>query len=433
MSTLSTRLLFGIGLALIPLLRVDLAQAQEGTRWHHGVVVDKSGGAVSGARLTVRTAQGAPLQDTATAADGSFALDVLPPGSYWLDVSAYPFENRRGRFDLDGARADPVRVVLGLAPFQSEVTVTAERGTMTDVDRTGPIVTVRTASDFRQRPLATIGNALEGAAGVMVQQSTYGQVSPFLRGLTGYQVLNLVDGVRLNNTTFRSGPNQYLALVDPSQGERIEAMLGPASAQFGSDAMGGAIQVVTPDVHFSTNGGWMTTGAVDLFAASADESRGADGSVFLRGHAGRLTPGAWRSARRGWTRLSSRLAPSVRSERRPDRRLARRSSSGHGLHAVGDLRQGHGASWDRSEPHRVVPTERPRQGPRLQGSVGRPRAAAVRVRSATPAAAVRALRTSGHRPARLVERHVLGERARRRVHTSEPPSDGSSRRRRGGG
>ncbi|MGH9162504.1 MAG: TonB-dependent receptor, partial [Vicinamibacteraceae bacterium] len=267
----------------MPLLRADLVQAEEGTRWHHGVVVDESGGAVSGARLTVRTTQGAPLQDTATATDGSFALDALPPGSYWLDVTAYPFENRRLRFDLDGAQADPMRIVLGLAPLQSEVTVTAERGMMTDVDRAAAVVTVQAASDFRQRPLATIGNALEGATGVMVQQSTYGQVSPFLRGLTGYQVLNLVDGVRLNNTTFRSGPNQYLALVDPSQGERIEAMLGPASAQFGSDAMGGAIQVVTPNVHFSTSGGWMTTGAIDLFMGSADESRGADGSVFLRG------------------------------------------------------------------------------------------------------------------------------------------------------
>ena len=273
----------GIGLVLMSLLRADAAHAQEGARSHSGVVVDESGGAVAGAQLTVRTAHGAPLQDTATAADGSFAFEGLPTGSYWLEVTAQPFKDQRLRLELDGTLTDPLRIVLGLAPFQSEVTVTAERGTMTDVDGTAPIVTVRTASDFRQRPLATIGNALEGAPGVMVQQSTYGQVSPFLRGLTGYQVLNLVDGVRLNNTTFRSGPNQYLAFVDPSQSGRIEAMLGPASAQFGSDALGGAIQVLTPDVRLSTSSRWMTTGGVNLFAGNADESRGADASVFFRG------------------------------------------------------------------------------------------------------------------------------------------------------
>lgn len=283
MSTTSMRLFVGLGLVLMALLGASVAQAQDGARGHHGVVVDESGGGVSGAQLTVRTAQGAPLQDTATAADGSFAFDVLPSGSYWLDVTAHRFKNQRLRLELEGTQADPLRIVLGLAPFQSEVTVTAERGTMTDVDRTAPIVTVRTAIDYRQRPLATIGNALEGATGVMVQQSTYGQVSPFLRGLTGYQVLNLIDGVRLNNTTFRSGPNQYLAFVDPSQGGRIEAMLGPASAQFGSDAMGGAIQVLTPEVRFSTSRRLMGTGGVNLFAGSADKSRGADASVFFRG------------------------------------------------------------------------------------------------------------------------------------------------------
>lgn len=264
------------------LLGADVAQGQDAVRPHYGVVVDESGGGVPGAQLTVRTAQGAPLRDIATAADGSFALDALPSGSYWLDVTAHPFKEQRLRLELGGTVAAPLRIVL-LAAFQSEVTVTAERGTVADVDRTAPVVTVRTADDFRGRPLATIGNALEGATGVMVQQSTYGQVSPFLRGLTGYQVLNLVDGIRLNNTTFRSGPNQYLAFVDPSQGGRIEAMLGPASAQFGSDAMGGAIQVLTPDIHFRTGDRRVATGAVNLFAGSADESRGADASLFFRG------------------------------------------------------------------------------------------------------------------------------------------------------
>lgn len=282
MSTPSRGLCVRVGLVLLVLLRVAAAQAQESAR-SHGVVVDESGGGIPGAQVTVRTTQGAPLQDIATAADGSFVFDALPPGTYWLDVAAHPFQKQRLRWQLDGTALDPVRIVLGLAPIQSEVTVTAERGTMTDTNRAAPIVTVRTADDFRQQPLATIGNALEGATGVMVQQSTYGQVSPFLRGLTGYQVLNLIDGVRLNNTTFRSGPNQYLAFVDPSQGGRIDAMLGPASAQFGSDAMGGAIQVSTPDVNFSTTDRWTTTGAINLFAGSADQSRGADASAFVRG------------------------------------------------------------------------------------------------------------------------------------------------------
>ena len=148
--------------------------------------------------------------------------------------------------DIGAVDAAPMRIVLGVAALGSEITVTAQRGMIADVEETPPFVTRGESSEIQARPMPTLGNALEGAAGVMVQQSTYGQASPFLRGLTGYQVLNLIDGVRLNNTTFRSGPNQYLAFVDPKQVERIEAMLGPASSQFGSDALGGAIHVLTP-------------------------------------------------------------------------------------------------------------------------------------------------------------------------------------------
>ena len=129
----------------------------------------------------------------------------------------------------------------------------------------------------------------------MTQQSTYGQVSPFLRGLTGYQVLNLIDGVRFNNSTFRSGPNQYLAFADPSQAQRVEAMLGPSSSQFGSDAMGGTIQLLTPAPQFNGSSGLDARGSVNLFAASADASGGGDATVVVRGSKAFLSVGgAWR-------------------------------------------------------------------------------------------------------------------------------------------
>jgi outer membrane receptor protein involved in Fe transport len=99
--------------------------------------------------------------------------------------------------------------------------------------------------DLGERQASDMVRALRGEVGVLVQQTARGQASPFVRGLTGQQVLILVDGVRLNNATFRAGPNQYFNLVDPGQVERIEVVRGAHSALWGSDAIGGVINIVT--------------------------------------------------------------------------------------------------------------------------------------------------------------------------------------------
>jgi hemoglobin/transferrin/lactoferrin receptor protein len=251
-----------------------------------GVVVDESGGAIADAEIAVRSVNGTILRQSVAAADGTFTTGPLSPGSYWVEASAVQFATRRIAQELKAGSAAapaPLRIELGIAPLQSDVTVTAQRSTIADVERTTPVVTVVEEDDVRGRPLATIGTALDGAPGVMVQQSTYGQASPFLRGLTGYQVLNLIDGIRFNNTTFRSGPNQYLAFIDPSQAERVEVMLGPASAQFGSDALGGAIHVLTPSPGFRLAAERSLSLRGNLFGATSDESAGGDATILTRG------------------------------------------------------------------------------------------------------------------------------------------------------
>ena len=55
----------------------------------------------------------------------------------------------------------------------------------------------------------------------------------------------LVDGVRLNNSVFRSGPNQYWNTIDILAIDRIEVVKGPKAALYGSDAVGGTAQVFT--------------------------------------------------------------------------------------------------------------------------------------------------------------------------------------------
>lgn len=51
----------------------------------------------------------------------------------------------------------------------------------------------------------------------------------------------MVDGIRLNNSIFRYGPNQYLNTVDAFGLDQMEVLFGNGAVQYGSDAMGGVI------------------------------------------------------------------------------------------------------------------------------------------------------------------------------------------------
>jgi outer membrane receptor for ferrienterochelin and colicin len=106
-------------------------------------------------------------------------------------------------------------------------------------------VSVITADEILRSGYRTVPEALNDMVGIVVQETNYGGGSPIIRGMIGNQVLILVDGVRMNNAIYRIGPNQYLNTVDVSNVERIEVVRGPGSVLYGSDALGGLINIVT--------------------------------------------------------------------------------------------------------------------------------------------------------------------------------------------
>jgi hemoglobin/transferrin/lactoferrin receptor protein len=87
----------------------------------------------------------------------------------------------------------------------------------------------------------TLPEALQYTPGVLVQKTAHGHGSPFIRGFTGRQNLLLVDGIRMNNSTFRSGPVQYWNTIDPLSIQRIELVRSQGSVLYGSDAVGGTL------------------------------------------------------------------------------------------------------------------------------------------------------------------------------------------------
>lgn len=117
-----------------------------------------------------------------------------------------------------------------------------------DTFRTPNAISVIDRSQIERINADIAPRMLRETVGVWAQQTTTGQGSPLLRGLTGYQAFLSIDGVRLNNSTFRSGPNQYLATISPDILDRIEVLRGPGSMLYGSGAMGGVISMHTRDL-----------------------------------------------------------------------------------------------------------------------------------------------------------------------------------------
>jgi hemoglobin/transferrin/lactoferrin receptor protein len=98
---------------------------------------------------------------------------------------------------------------------------------------------------IERRSYRTTPQALRDVPGVMVQETSVGQGSPYIRGFTAFRNLFLIDGVRLNNSVFRDGPNQYWSTVDPLSIEELEVVKGPSSVLYGSDAIGGTVNART--------------------------------------------------------------------------------------------------------------------------------------------------------------------------------------------
>jgi hemoglobin/transferrin/lactoferrin receptor protein len=127
-----------------------------------------------------------------------------------------------------------------------EVVITASPLNPKDVFNTPYSSDVVTDDDIQRRRLSrTTPDALRETPGVSVQKTGPAQGSPFIRGWTGFRNLMLIDGIRLNNSVFREGPNQYWGTVDPLMIERLDLVRGPSSVLYGSDSIGGTVNAHT--------------------------------------------------------------------------------------------------------------------------------------------------------------------------------------------
>ncbi len=134
---------------------------------------------------------------------------------------------------------------------KKEVIVTSSPLHAQDVFDTPYSADVVRGDDLQGRRLSrTVPDALKEVPGISVQKTSSGHGSPFIRGFTGFRNVLLVDGIRINNSIFREGPNQYWNTVDEFLIDRLEIVRGPSSVLYGSDSIGGSVMAFTKEPTF---------------------------------------------------------------------------------------------------------------------------------------------------------------------------------------
>ncbi len=182
-----------------------------------------------------------------------------------------------GRESADSGQPRPSNPEESASDPQARTVVGHRQQGPTHRRRAASVVTRR---DLDERLPRSAPDALRYEPGVYVQQTAHAQGSPYVRGLTGQQTLMMFDGVRLNNSTFRQGPNQYFFTIDSQTLRRLEVIRGSASTEFGSDAIGGALLATPIDPSLPRGAsGWHVRPRVMMRTGTADGELGGRGQV----------------------------------------------------------------------------------------------------------------------------------------------------------
>jgi iron complex outermembrane receptor protein len=266
--------------------------ALAGPGWAQQPSVETASGTVAG---RVVGQEGAPATDahvelvelgrrTEVGGDGGFRFSAVPPGIYILQAQSPRAGMNVTRVEVAAGQEARLEITLDRALHQETVVVTATGHAATLSEIAQP-VTVLSGADLALKRQPTLGETLAQEPGV---SSTYfgpGASRPVIRGLGGDRIRVLQSGVGTADASSTS-PDHAVSF-DPLAAEQVEVVRGPATLLYGSNAVGGVVNVLDDRVP-DTAPDRPLHGAIEFAGATAaDEGSGA---ASLTGGAGRF---AW--------------------------------------------------------------------------------------------------------------------------------------------
>ncbi len=218
-------------------------------------------------------------RSTQTDEYGNYSFQGVAPGAYIVVAHMHSLNDNRQRVTVVAGQTVNVDFALRLSPVRDSVTVTAEGR---EVDSTGSMQTVGSVEGYElmtRTQAASLGDLLENETGIAKRSGGPGSSRPVVRGFDGDRVLILQDGVRTGALSAQSG--DHGEPVDATAVDRVEVVRGPATLLYGSNAIGGVVNILTGHhiLHEHPHEGFH--GAVTALGGSANAQGGGSGQFEL--------------------------------------------------------------------------------------------------------------------------------------------------------
>lgn len=208
-----------------------------------GVVRDASTGRpLPGALVRVI---GSSQQDV-THEQGEFHLLNLPGGHHTVLFERLGYRREIRRIDLDAGETVHFEVEMTSSAIELPGIVVTGTTRESLGDQTVRPANVMSGQELTRRLDVTLASTLESEPGLAVASVGPATARPVIRGLGGDRVLVLEDGARVGDLS--SSSSDHALSVDPLNAQRIEVVRGPAALLYGSNAIGGVINLIREEI-----------------------------------------------------------------------------------------------------------------------------------------------------------------------------------------
>ncbi|HXE80146.1 MAG TPA: TonB-dependent receptor [Vicinamibacterales bacterium] len=237
------------------------------------VTLEATGEPVHGATIVLLGAR----RSAVTRDDGAFEIANVPVGTYEIIARREHLAAARRVVTVAEGQVVHVELAMAMETLHEEIVVTgAAGGVSTAFDAFNAVVSLDTVEIARNMG-ATVADVLEHQPGVSRRAFGAGSSRPIIRGFDGDRVLIMQDGIRTGDLSSQSG--DHGVTIDPAGLERLEVVKGPATLLYGSNAIGGVVNAVTPQDAFRSSPFSGTLGALTVDGGTANAQAGAHASV----------------------------------------------------------------------------------------------------------------------------------------------------------